>query len=142
MRATGIIRRMDDLGRIVIPKEIRRSMGMNPNDPIEIFTDKNTLVLKKYTNFFTDWFELGEILTKTVCDNVQFALYDEKFQKQYSNSDLFYFDGSKIESDFIRTIIIEDEVQGYIAFNVDEFAESSNAVQLAKAIIETKTERV
>ena len=38
MRATGVVRRIDDLGRIVIPKEIRRTMRMKEGDPLEIFT--------------------------------------------------------------------------------------------------------
>lgn len=37
MKATGIIRRMDDLGRVVIPKEVRRSMGIKENDPFEVY---------------------------------------------------------------------------------------------------------
>ena len=45
MRATGIIRRIDDLGRIVIPKEIRRSMNIQEGDPLEIYTDEKGLLL-------------------------------------------------------------------------------------------------
>lgn len=41
MRATGIVRRTDDLGRVVIPKEIRREMRIREGDPLEIFVDKN-----------------------------------------------------------------------------------------------------
>ena len=49
MRATGIIRRIDDLGRVVIPKEIRRTMGIREGDPLEIYTDKDGCVIfKKY----------------------------------------------------------------------------------------------
>ena len=40
MKATGIVRRIDDLGRIVIPKEIRRTLRIRETDPLEIFTDK------------------------------------------------------------------------------------------------------
>ena len=40
MKATGIVRRIDDLGRVVIPKEIRRTMRIREGDPLEIFTDK------------------------------------------------------------------------------------------------------
>lgn len=40
MNATGIIRRIDDLGRIVIPKEIRRSLGIKEDDPLEFFTNR------------------------------------------------------------------------------------------------------
>ena len=41
MKATGIVRRIDDLGRIVIPKEIRRTMRIREGDPLEIYTDKD-----------------------------------------------------------------------------------------------------
>lgn len=50
MRATGIVRRIDDLGRIVIPKEIRRTMRMREGDPLEIFTGPSgEIVFKKYS---------------------------------------------------------------------------------------------
>lgn len=49
MKTTGIIRMVDDLGRIVIPKEIRRSLGIKECDRIEFFVDKENIVLKKYT---------------------------------------------------------------------------------------------
>ena len=42
MKATGIVRRIDDLGRIVIPKEIRRTMRIREGDPLEIYTTRNT----------------------------------------------------------------------------------------------------
>lgn len=57
MRATGIIRRIDDLGRICIPKEIRRKLKITENDPMEIFMDGENLILKKYLeedNFFDE----------------------------------------------------------------------------------------
>ncbi len=65
MRATGIVRRIDDLGRIVIPKEIRRTMHIRESDPMEIFTDKEgQVILKKYS-------PIGEMTT---------------FAKQYAES--------------------------------------------------------
>ena len=48
MKATGIVRRIDDLGRIVIPREIRKSIGIKEGDPLEIFVDDKTVILKKY----------------------------------------------------------------------------------------------
>ena len=49
MKATGIVRRLDDLGRIVIPKEVRRSLGIKEGDPLEIFiSNEGELVLKPY----------------------------------------------------------------------------------------------
>ncbi|MBR1445161.1 MAG: stage V sporulation protein T [Firmicutes bacterium] len=50
VKATGIVRRIDDLGRIVIPKEIRRTLRIRESDPLEIFTDKEgEIILKKYS---------------------------------------------------------------------------------------------
>ena len=49
MKATGIIRRFDDLGRIVIPKEIRRNMRIREGDAMEIFLEDNCVCLKRYT---------------------------------------------------------------------------------------------
>lgn len=50
MRAMGIVRRLDDLGRLVIPKEIRRVLGWKEGDPLELYYDREnkTIVLKKY----------------------------------------------------------------------------------------------
>jgi len=48
MKATGIVRKIDGLGRIVLPIELRRKFGMAVGDPVEIFTEKNAVVLRKY----------------------------------------------------------------------------------------------
>lgn len=69
MKATGIVRRIDDLGRVVIPKEIRRTMRIREGDPLEIYTDRDgEVIFKKYSPIG----ELGqfasqyaETLTKT-----------------------------------------------------------------------------
>jgi transcriptional pleiotropic regulator of transition state genes len=50
MKATGIVRRVDELGRIVLPMEIRRTLGINPGAPIEIFTTSEGIVLKPYSS--------------------------------------------------------------------------------------------
>ena len=50
MKATGIVRRIDDLGRVVIPKEIRRTMRIREGDPLEIYTDTDgQVIFKKYS---------------------------------------------------------------------------------------------
>ena len=65
MKATGIVRRIDDLGRVVIPKEIRRTLRIRESDPLEIFTDREgEIILKKYS-------PIGEMTT---------------FAKQYAES--------------------------------------------------------
>lgn len=57
MKATGIVRRIDDLGRVVIPKEIRRTMRIREGDPLEIYTDRDgEVIFKKYS-------PIGELTT-------------------------------------------------------------------------------
>ena len=61
MKATGIVRRIDDLGRIVTPKEIRRTMRIREGDPLEIYTESNgTVIFKKYSPIG----ELGEFASQ------------------------------------------------------------------------------
>ena len=49
MKATGIVRKVDELGRIVLPIELRRTLDINIKDPLEIFVDDEYIILKKYT---------------------------------------------------------------------------------------------
>ena len=48
LKSTGIVRKVDELGRIVIPIELRRTLTIDVKDPLEIFTEGNTIILKKY----------------------------------------------------------------------------------------------
>ncbi len=48
MKATGITRRLDELGRIVLPKSIREEFEIHEKDPVEIYTDEDKIILKKY----------------------------------------------------------------------------------------------
>lgn len=48
MKSTGIVRRIDDLGRVVIPKEIRQTLRIREGDPLELWLDKDTVCFKKY----------------------------------------------------------------------------------------------
>ena len=64
MKTTGVIRRIDELGRIVIPKEIRRNLGIRDGENIEIFTDESSIILKKHsrlTNIDELIFKLGDL---------------------------------------------------------------------------------
>ncbi len=66
MKATGIVRRIDDLGRVVIPKEIRRTMRIREGDPLEIYTDKDgEVIFKKYSPMG----ELGDFAAQ-MCDTI------------------------------------------------------------------------
>ena len=48
MKATGIVRKIDELGRLVIPKELRKTLSIEPSDSIEIYADEGGIVLRKY----------------------------------------------------------------------------------------------
>lgn len=48
MKSTGIVRKVDELGRIVIPKELRKVMSIKEGDPLEIYTEGENIILKKY----------------------------------------------------------------------------------------------
>ncbi len=48
MKSTGIVRKVDELGRIVIPKELRKTLGIQEKDPLEIYVDAEKIILQKY----------------------------------------------------------------------------------------------
>ena len=48
MKSTGIVRKVDELGRIVLPIEMRRTLGIGEKDPLEMFTEKETIILRKH----------------------------------------------------------------------------------------------
>ena len=77
MKSTGIVRPIDSLGRIVLPKEIRDVLQIGPKDPIEIFTDSDRIILKKYAPTCV-FCENGDDVTyykgKMVCKNCIEAL--------------------------------------------------------------------
>lgn len=58
MKSTGIVRKLDELGRITLPIELRRTLGVSERDPLEIFVDEDRIILKKYEP--TDIFNGGK----------------------------------------------------------------------------------
>ncbi|ASF37680.1 AbrB family transcriptional regulator, stage V sporulation protein T [Halobacillus alkaliphilus] len=103
MKATGIVRRIDDLGRVVIPKEIRRTLRIREGDPLEIFVDREgEVILKKYSpiselgDFAKEYAEaLSEALEVPVmiCDRDEYIAVAGVTKKDYLNRSI----GSKIE---------------------------------------------
>lgn len=81
MKSTGIIRRVDELGRVVIPIELRNKFGIAEKDPIEIYVDGSSIVLKKYEPnciFCNNSKNLSEYKGKLVCDKCLSKLADIK----------------------------------------------------------------
>lgn len=96
MKATGIVRRIDDLGRVVVPKEIRRTLRIREGDPMEIFTNHDgEIILKKYS-------PIGEI---------------EMFAKQYADV-MAQVSGQRVlisdRDQIIYPIICEGDVIGSV----------------------------
>ncbi len=74
MKSTGTLRRVDPLGRIVLPKELRRTYKLDPGDGVEIFTEGDTIVLKKYEPaciFCGEVRDVSDIKGKKICANVK-----------------------------------------------------------------------
>ncbi len=78
MKSTGIVRKVDELGRIVVPMELRKTMDIKEKDPIEIYTEGDSIILRKYTsscifcgsNQNSVNFE-GKIICKTCLDKIK-----------------------------------------------------------------------
>lgn len=70
MKSTGIVRKIDELGRIVLPIELRRTLDIAEKDALEIYTDQDSIILKKYKSscvFCGSNEDLGEFKGKCVC---------------------------------------------------------------------------
>ena len=77
MKASGIVRNLDNLGRVVIPKEIRKVLGINEGDPIEITKINNDIVLRKYSKgciFCGSDKDVSEFNNVSVCSRCREAL--------------------------------------------------------------------
>lgn len=76
MKATGIVRRIDDLGRVVIPKEVRRQMRIKAGDPLEIYTYEGAVCFRRYSPIG----EMDTSLIKKICDvglgKLNYTVYD------------------------------------------------------------------
>lgn len=69
MKATGIVRRVDDLGRVVIPKDIRKAMRIREGDPLELFTQNEFLCFKKYqAHDEADWAMAAKLVSAVIPD--------------------------------------------------------------------------
>jgi len=80
MKATGIVRRVDDLGRIVLPKELRDTMDIAEKDPLEIYVEGDNIILKPYRPgciFCGDAEDLTEVNGKNVCGSCVSNLLDK-----------------------------------------------------------------
>ena len=103
MKQTGVTRKIDELGRIVIPKEIRKNLGIRDGETLEIFTSEDSIILKKY-------FEVRkyEDLSSKLCElikniyNVDLVITDREKVITSSNKDIV--ENSKLNNKFLELI--------------------------------------
>ena len=118
MKATGIVRRIDDLGRVVIPKEIRRTLRIREADPLEIFTDREgEIILKKYS-------PIGEMST---------------FAKQYAESLAQVSGHTAMISDRDQFIAVSGGMKNLLAKNIS--SELEDRIEKRQAVMASKGER-
>lgn len=147
MKATGIVRRIDDLGRVVIPKEIRRTMRIREGDPLEIYTDRQgSVIFKKYSpmgDLADIILSLCESLSKTsgsicvICDReVITATSNRKdlYEKNISHSVEKIIGQRKIYKDEDSGINIVDDTDSvlYVAAPIITNGDIAGCVMLIK----------
>ena len=76
MKSTGIVRRVDELGRVVIPIELRNKFNISEKDPIEIYVDGSSIILKKYEQSCIFWKKLIDYKDKLICSKCAKQLSD------------------------------------------------------------------
>jgi len=86
LKSTGVIRRIDELGRIVIPKEIRRHLGIRDGESLEIFTEENQIILKKYSKVL-EYADLSNKLCEIISSVMNFSMIITDRDKIVSHSD-------------------------------------------------------
>lgn len=108
MRATGIVRRIDDLGRAVIPKEIRRTLGIREGDSLEIYTEGNMVCFKRYCPIDDAQWAKAEMIACVGFD--KFGIYN--------NEDML-MKGDPIHEEYhdytVRPIIVNGRKEAYLA---------------------------
>ena len=110
MKVTGIVRRIDDLGRVVIPKEIRRQMKIKEGDPLEIFIDGKMVCFQPYNPIETEQWEVALRIAKTMLKDIKFAILNSYGEVMGANTKEVVIDNEK----YFTEIVVNAEVVGYI----------------------------
>ena len=124
MKATGIVRRIDDLGRIVIPKEIRRTLKIREGDPLEIFLENDYVCFKRYSalgSLSEETLRVAQTMAQRTFKH-QIAIYDGRCKISGPNSYSSYVDVSwednrtpfKYKGMGVYPIVSDGELYGYI----------------------------
>ena len=123
MKSTGVIRRIDELGRIVLPKEIRRNLGIREGENLEIFVEDDKVILRKFSKI-KDFQEIIENICHLVTSVYKInILVTDRDRVVYANLFSSYV-GAELDMKFIHFIhnresVLKNEVQSY-KFNEEE----------------------
>lgn len=118
MKSTGITRRIDDLGRIVIPKEIRKNLKIKENEVLEIFINNDEIILKKFSRFndsekvLSDYIKVINDMTGNdviITDRDKVILSTKKLEERLLNKKLSEYVNDLIEN---RSIFLSNDMKG------------------------------
>jgi AbrB family looped-hinge helix DNA binding protein len=116
MKATGIVRRVDDLGRVIIPKELRRTLKIREGDPLEIFIDNGCVVFKKYNAVESrDWITARNIAHDILC--CDFALLNRYSELMIKCGTTLNLDDIELINNDVRELRVQGELIGYLVTN-------------------------
>lgn len=170
MKSTGVVRKIDELGRIVIPKEIRRNLRIHDGENLEIFIDENSIILKKFSKM-VDLKDMITRLCELMNDTMQKNMFitdrdhviaatnslekivnkdnNEKLMElllnseSYSSSEIetFYFDGEEVKGYFYMTPIITSmDTLGLVGMISEQ--ENKLLMELVKFISKILSEKI
>lgn len=118
MKSTGITRRIDDLGRIVIPKEIRKNLKIKENEVLEIFINNDEIILKKFSNFndsekvLSDYIKVINDMTGNdviITDRDKVILSSKKLEERLINKKLSEYVNDLMEN---RSTFLSNDMKG------------------------------
>lgn len=118
MKSTGITRRIDDLGRIVIPKEIRKNLKIKENEVLEIFINNDEIILKKFSSFndlekvLSDYIKVINDMTGNdviITDRDKVILSSKRLEEKLLNKKLSEYVNDLIEN---RSIFLSNDMKG------------------------------
>ena len=149
MKSTGVVRRVDDLGRIVIPKEIRRTLRIRDGESLEIFVDREMIALKKFSKM-TDIEEISKQLVEVIngtlnksvliTDRDKFIAASGTLKKRYIDKSISKFlekvlkERRILVSEVLNKIEILEDVEESLSYVIYPIIMNGDAVGLVLAI--------
>ena len=139
MKKTGVVRKIDDLGRIVIPKEIRKNLNVNSGEDLEIYLDENAIILKKYhkiLNFQESIKKYINIFNKALSNNI---IITDNEKILITGNECLSIQKEKISKELYNILIERKKTQGKKLKLTSSF-ESENYYVIIPLVVNTDLE--